>query len=326
MILSRCWLVFVLFQTCIDAAVLQAQSPDQTSKRDIRPAGSQPAGTYHPRVATQLYVWGQDRAARGKTLWDDLDAVLDEVKAAGFTAIEGRLDFFDTPEHTERTRKLLAKHQLALAGVYTKGLFHEKSQAERDIAAILETVARIQTQPPPYLDLNPLPLSENRGKTDDQLATQVKMVNVLGRKLASRGMPLLLHQHDPEMRENAREWRYEVAHVDPNAVGFCLDVHWAYRGGQDPLTLVRLAGRKLKALHLRNSRDGIWTESFGPGDVDHVPIARHLREIGFDGWLVLELGHENGTKITRSLVENARISREYIESVFLNPNGTRAGQ
>ena len=102
-------------------------------------------------------------------------------------------------------------------------------------------------------------------------------------------------------------------------MGFCLDTHWVFRGGQDPLTFVKEAGPKIKAFHLRNSKNGIWTESFGPGDVDYKAIAGYLRKNGFTGWLVLELAAEGKTKITRPLVENTRLGREYLQSVFLTP-------
>ena len=52
-----------------------------------------------------------------------------------------------------------------------------------------------------------------------------------------RGMRLMLHNHDADMTEGAREWRAILHHTDPKLVWFCVDVHWVYRGKQDPLVL-----------------------------------------------------------------------------------------
>jgi len=67
---------------------------------------------------------------------------------------------------------------------------------------------------------------------------------------------------------------------------------------------------------LRNSKDGVWTEAFGEGDIDHSAMSQLLREIGFSGWLIVELAYEEKTVITRTLEENASISREYVREVF----------
>ena len=271
---------------------------------------------YRPRVAVQLYVWVQDRGRQGKDVWQDLDAVFAEVKAAGGRAIEGFLDWFSTDDRATRVEFLLMKHDLVLAGVYTGGMFHEEGKAAQTIRVITEQAKRARRCGRPFIDVNPSTLPGWAKKTDAQLARQVKGLDALGKSLSKLGLQLVIHQHDPEIRHEAREHRYNVAHVDPKSVGFCLDTHWVYRGGQDPLKLLTEAGPKVKALHLRNSVDKVWSESFGPGDVDYSAIAAYLEKLEFRGWLVLELAHEGKTKITRPLVENVRAGLAYLESTF----------
>lgn len=278
---------------------------------------------YNPRVCVGLYAWVQNRAQKGTNLWKDLDAVLGEVREAGFRAVEGFLqDFFGSDERAERARQLLAKHKIVLAGAYTGGKLYEEAAGRKTVAAIVEMARRTKPFPNIFIDINPDPLPGGKKKTDKQLATQVRLLNQLGKKLSEIGIELVIHQHAPEIHHGAREHRYNVAHVDPAVVGFCIDTHWFYRGGEDPLALTKETGRKIKAVHLRNSKDGIWTESFGPGDVDYAAIAKYLREIEFAGWLSLELAVEKGTKVTRSIAENHRLGREYLESVFLDKAST----
>ncbi len=278
---------------------------------------------YNPRACVGLYAWVQDRAKKGTTLWDDLDAVLGEVRAAGFRAVEGFLrDFFGSDERAERTRQLVTKHKIILAGLYSGGKLYEEQAGRKAVASILEQARRAKAYPSLFIDVNPDPLPRGAKKTDEQLATQVRLLNDLGRQLAEMGMQLVIHQHAPEIRHGAREHRYNIRHVDPSVVGFCIDTDWFKRGGEDPLTLTRETGRKIKAVHLRNGKDGVWMETFGPGDIDYEAIAKYLREIEFKGWLSLELAVEKRTRITRGIVENHRLGRAYLESVFLDKPGS----
>jgi sugar phosphate isomerase/epimerase len=278
---------------------------------------------YNPRVCVGLYAWVQDRSKKGTSLWDDLDAVFGEVRAAGFQAVEGFLgDFFGSDERAERTRQLVTKHKIVLAGLYTGGKLYEEDAGRKAIASIVEMAKRAKSYPNLFIDVNPDPLPGGAKKTDEQLATQVRMLNELGRQLKAMGMQLVIHQHAPEIHFGAREHRYNVQHVDPAVVGFCIDTDWFKRGGEDPIALTKETGRKIKAIHLRQGRDGVWTETLGPGDVDYEAIARYLKEIKFSGWLSLELAVEGKTKVTRGIVENHRLGREYLESVFLGGPGS----
>ncbi len=84
----------------------------------------------------------------------------------------------------------------------------------------------------------------------------------------------------------------------------------------DVMTLLAECASRLGALHLRNSRKGVWLEEFGDGDIDYRQVAAYLKKIGFRGYLVVELAYDKNTEITRPLVESLRLSRKYAEEVF----------
>ncbi len=105
-------------------------------------------------------------------------------------------------------------------------------------------------------------------------------------------------------------------HTDPERVFFCLDTHWVLRGGQDPYKLLEDAGNRVIDLHLRNSIAGVWAEDFGDGDIDYRKVSAILKNLNYGGYLTVELAHENGTTVTRSLEENLKRSREYTRAVF----------
>jgi inosose dehydratase len=118
------------------------------------------------------------------------------------------------------------------------------------------------------------------------------------------------------MRSGAREWYHILKSTDPAKVGFCLDLHWVWRGKQDPYKLLADAGRRTVDIHLRNSTGGVWSEDLGDGDIDHGKVKEILDRIGFAGLLTVELAYEGATKPTRPLEEDLKRSREYVRAVL----------
>ncbi len=108
--------------------------------------------------------------------------------------------------------------------------------------------------------------------------------------------------------------------TDPSYVKLCLDAHWIYRGaGNSSVALfdvLRLYGRRITELHLRQSVDNIWTETFSEGDIDYPRLAKHLLNIGIHPHIVLEQAVEKGTPKTMDTVEAFRQSSKYARRVF----------
>ena len=270
---------------------------------------------YRPILTTQIYVWTQQFQAQNKTLAEGLEEALPAIRRAGYPHVELIGDFF-RPDLRARTLALLDKHELEMPTLYAGSTLHEEKAAEKSIADILELAEALEPAGLRALTTNPSPKPRQERKSDEELDLQARSLNRLGDELQERGVRLLVHHHTPELVDNAREWRHQLEHTDPKLVACCVDVHWAFRGGQEPLAFLHQTGPRLASVHLRNSRDGVWMEDFGDGDVDYRKVAGYLREIGYDGYLVVELAYEKGTRSTRSLEENLRLSRIYTEKVF----------
>jgi inosose dehydratase len=200
--------------------------------------------------------------------------------------------------------------------VYHGGAFHEAEAAERTIAQILVTADAAKDLHAGWINTNCNPKARRERKTDAEVETEARSLNRLGEHLKERGMRLMLHNHDADMTEGAREWRAILHHTDPKLVWFCVDVHWVYRGEQDPMALLREAGQRIASLHVRNSINGVWSESLGEGDVDYAAVAKFLKQIKYKGLLAVELAYEKETKPSLPLEEDLKISREYAEKVF----------
>ena len=69
-------------------------------------------------------------------------------------------------------------------------------------------------------------------------------------------------------------------------------------------------------MHIRYQlENGKWPEALGEGDVDFVAIGKAIREIDFNGDIIIELAFENGFYGTRPIKESLKMSREYLQKV-----------
>jgi sugar phosphate isomerase/epimerase len=285
------------------------------TRRQLLAALAMPGGRYAPVLAVQGYVWQQALAREKRPIAEGVGNVIASMAEAGYRTVELTSAFF-TPELTPRTLGLLTKHKLKLAVVYNGGDMHTADGAARTIDDTLALVERVKPARIAAVSFNANSKRGRERKSDGELAVQTPAIGDLGRRLRERGLRLLVHQHAPELAENAREWRHMLKGTNPSDVGICLDVHWVQRGGLDPMTLLEEAAPRTGSLHLRNSRDGVWLEELADGDIDYGQVAAFLRQRGFEGWLVVELAWEAGTKVTRGLTENLRRSKRWAEHVF----------
>ncbi len=292
-----------------------------TSRREFlagaASAGALRAARYRPALMLQPYVWTQVFQKERISLGDGLNRMFAASKHAGYSRIE-LISALLTPELRGRTVDLVRQYDFAAPVVYHGGSFHQAEGAERSIEQILATADAAGDLHTEWINTNCNPKNGGERKNDSELATEAAYLNRLGQHLKEGGMRLMLHAHDPDMADDAREWRYNLQHTDRELVWMCMDVHWIFRGKQDPMELLREAGRRIASLHVRNSIHGVWSESFGDGDVDYRAVAGFLQGIGYRGLIGVELAYENGTNPTRPLDEDLKISREYAEKVFFH--------
>jgi inosose dehydratase len=272
------------------------------------------------RVLAQGYVWQQWTSSNKKKLGDAMGEIFPATRRAGYRHMELTSSFF-APDIRERAIDLAQASGIDVPIVYHGGVLHESDAAQKTIAEALEYAGVAKRLGARALNTNANPKAGRASKTDEELVTQAKALNTFGEKLRDRGMRFQLHSHDPELAQNAREWRYMLTHTDPALVSICADVHWLFRGGQDPYALLEEAGKRIASLHLRNSVNKVWSESFGEGDIDYRRVTAILRKCGVKPYLVVELAYEKETKPARTLEEDLRMSRIYTEKVF----GVKAG-
>jgi inosose dehydratase len=246
-----------------------------------------------------------------------LDEELAELAACGINGLEAGLQ---SPEQAEALASQLAKHGMEMRSIYTGSDLLDRSTAEKETERILALAKRAKTAGTRIIVTNPSPLPNHQAKTDAQLKAQAEGLNRLGRELAALGLVLAYHNHSVEMEHAAREFHHMMLGTEPRCLSLCLDAHWVYRGaGHSQVALfdvVKLYGRRIVELHLRQSTRNVWSETFGDGDIDYRALWKTLAAVGAKPLLSLEQGPEQGTPQTMEVAEAHRRSCRYAREVF----------
>jgi inosose dehydratase len=288
------------------------------------PAWARPLVAEGLHLASNEYSWITFYRRQGRDWFADLDASLREFAQSGVLGYEPSVQ---KPEDLSRLAPLLRKHKLQMRSVYVGCTLHTQQEAGKS----LEQVAAIARVAKPLgvkiFVTNPSPIrwggAEN--KTDAQLELQAAYLDRMGAALRKQGITLAYHNHDVEMRNAAREFHHMMVATDPENVSLCLEAHWLYRGaGNSQLAMfdvLRLYGSRIAELHLRQSKNGVWTETFGEGDIDYTRLAKELVALKLRPHLVLEQCIEKESPNTMDAVAAHRQDVQYASRVFASLKG-----
>ena len=243
------------------------------------------------QISCNQYSWITFYQRDGKDWFANLDSSLADFSASGLKAYEPGLN---NKDEAKKLLPLLKKYKLSMPSVYVNSSLHEAAEAEKSIQTVMDIAEAISPAGTKIIVTNPNPVKwgGQENKSDEQLTEQASNLDKLGAALKKYGMTLAYHTHDVELRAAAREFHHMMLSTNPQNVALCLDVHWIYRGsGNSEIALfdiVKLYGKRIAELHLRQSKNGIWQETFSDGDIDYQKLVKMLKEISVKPNLVLE--------------------------------------
>jgi inosose dehydratase len=270
-------------------------------------------------IACNSYSWLTFYGRQGKTWMADPDASVSELTQSGLTAYEPAIN---SAEEVTKLLPLLQKYRLAMPSLYVNSTLHQAPEARKSIDTVLSIAEAAQAAGTGIFVTNPSPIKwgSNDDKSDAELAEQARNLDQLGAELRKRNITLAYHTHAPEHRQAAREFHHMLLATDPKNVSLCLDAHWVYRGsGNSQVALfdvVKLYGKRIVEVHIRQSRDGIWQETFGDGDIDYRRLASDLKSLNIRPLLVLEQCLEKGSPNSMGPVEAHKQDLAYTKTVF----------
>jgi inosose dehydratase len=246
----------------------------------------------------------------------------ESLKAFASTGLKAYEPAFTHADEVGKLLPVLKKYQLAMPSVYVNSSLHKADEATKSIESVLAIADALKPADTKIIVTNPNPIQwgSPENKNDAELAEQAKNLDKLGSELKKRGMTLAYHTHDVELRAAAREFHHMLLATDPKNVSLCLDVHWVYRGaGNSQIALfdiVKLYGKRIVELHLRQSKGGIWQEAFSDGDIDYRLLVSTLKANDAAPHLVLEQCLEKTSPKTMDAVEAHKKDLEYSKEIF----------
>lgn len=242
-------------------------------------------------ISCNAYNWTTFYGRQNKKWGEDLDKCMADLSQTGIKAYEPGLE---SAEDVKKLAPFLKKYNLTMPSIYVNSVLHKAEEAEKSIRTVLAIADEVVKLGTKIVVTNPSPIKWGGPelKNDAELSVQAKSMEKLGVELKKKGLTLAYHTHDVELRAGAREFHHILQNTSPENVSFCFDIHWVYRGSMDSqlavFDVLKMYGNRVVELHLRQSVDGVWSETFGTGDIDYQRFANELKAMKLRPHLVIE--------------------------------------
>lgn len=270
--------------------------------------------------------------------------VLAEMQQAGYEGTElGPWGYL--PTDPDVLRRELAGYGLVLIGSFCPVTLYDPEQAGASLEQATETarlLAGLGAQVLVVADkATPQRLARaGRVRPEDGLSAEqwrrlAGGLEILAPRVQALGLRLVFHPHAGTYVETAAEVDQLMELVPPEAMGLCLDTGHLAFGGADPLQVCRRYAARVWHVHAKDIRADILERArregidfpaavgvgvfvpLGQGSVDFPALLGALRAAGYRGWIVVEQDVRLGPQFPpNNPLENARMSKEYIESLL----------
>ena len=157
--------------------------------------------------------------------------------------------------------------------------------------------------------------SETHNPTSDDLHRLADTANELGRRALERyGIKVAFHPHLGNMIQYREDIGRLMELTDPRYFFLAPDTGHLVAGGSDPVEVFATYGRRIVHMHFKDfdptqsgwgGRRGRFAR-LGQGTVDFPALVSILREIDYDGWIVVEADSRSAAR------ETALANRRYL--------------
>ena len=222
------------------------------------------------------------------------DLAIKEVSEVGFKGIQLRATAFDAyGTRPAELKALLAQHGLTFAVLSSGNLKIDPAVEREQIELHLSHATFVRDAGGQMLQvIDEKPRDRTPGSGDYKRLGE--LMTTLGRRTAEAGVPLVYHHHMNSIGEPPAAIDAILAATDPASVGVLFDIAHYQQGGGDPVAAIRRFGQRIKVVHLKDVRPiaaapGYQWVELGRGRVDVKGCIAALRDVGFEGWAIVEL-------------------------------------
>ena len=119
-------------------------------------------------------------------------------------------------------------------------------------------------------------------------APAAEILNQFGKYAVEAGTKLSLHNHAGQLFDDKNALREFCNLVQPERIGLTLDTaHLALSGVKDTPAVIQECKDHIYLFHIKDLRGTQWCP-LGQGELRFGEIFQAIRDIGFDGWLVVD--------------------------------------
>jgi sugar phosphate isomerase/epimerase len=231
------------------------------------------------KVGIQLYTM---RAALAK----DAKGTIEKIGATGYTDVEtfgfnGKFFGFDPVAFRDL---LTANNLVSTSGHYGLNNYLYQNASDDEVKKIIDAVKALGQQ---YLTIPSLPRSAK--SADDYKPVALRM-NKAAALCKDAGVTLAYHNHDFEFIQLPGGTGYDVllANTDPSLIKFELDLYWAVKGGQDPISLFKKHPGRFPLWHVKDMDKTVNTKNteVGLGSIDFKKIFKNAKLSGMKHFYV----------------------------------------
>lgn len=297
-----------------------------TSRREfVKRLGGVAVAASLPNRATlaERRAAGRIRLGYASITWNEDDRkAIEDISALGFAGIQLRANVLTSiGRDPKELRALLAEHHLTFVALSSGNVSIEPADEARTIEEHVAHAHWLEQAGGRYLQL--IADGPRSGDADGAALQRLgQVMTAIGKRTKPIGITAVFHPHVGSLSETPAETARVLGATDPRYVRLLLDVaHWQ-QGGGDPVAAIHEYRHRLAMLHIKDVKPsaregrgaGFQFVELGRGTVDLPGVFRALRDIGFDGWAVVEL--DRVPDASRTPGESAAISKEYLERVI----------
>ncbi len=271
------------------------------------------------RIANAPCSWGVlEFDLDGKA--PDYIQVLDEMQQTGYVGSElGDWGFMPTDPQALKAETL--RRGFTIPGAFVPVLLKDRSRHQPGIEVALKTARLLrdagnteafivladENGTIPERTNNAGRVTPAMGLNAEQWKVFAEGANELARRVkVETGLRTVFHHHCAGYVETPDEVATLMDATDPSLVGLVLDMGHYMFGGGDPLTALKTHARRIWHVHFKDCskviadrsraegwdyfasvRHGVFCE-LGKGSVDFPSVARALKSMNYDGWIVVE--------------------------------------
>jgi inosose dehydratase len=234
------------------------------------------------------------------------DRVLSDMRALGLSVTEAGPPGF-LPTDAGAARELLSRYGMRLVGGFVTAVLHDASVRQAELASVGRQVEWLASAGADVLVLAPATgrseYSATSDLSDDEWRVLLEGLDTVAEIADRRDLITTIHPHFGTVIERHRHvmhFLYESGHL------LCLDTGHLALGGADPLEVARIAGARVRHVHLKDLdgaladrvregtlaygeavRAGLF-RPLGEGVARIADVLEHLKTTKYRGWSVLE--------------------------------------